>query len=344
MLVVQYTKVLSRPAYDERYRPIYGAVDSVVWAIPAEGTPRKWLDDGLDKVRLEASPDGTMVAYIVNGKNGEYNSVWMAEADGSNPQQLTPDYPTENLCYVSLVGWSANSKKIAYRFDCVKDVRAGSLYVIDVPSKQIDEMDIGNVKSATWLPKSSNLILTYDYPLNAHLFDVNTQEVISRTGPLRPTLPDGVRGYEISEAGVLTVYAADGSQLYQVDLGHRTDGFFWSTWSPDSKWFVFIVLGENGLSDIYKVSEGGKTSQLTLEGSQVSPSDHPWLERNLTNLRLTLTWSPDGQWFGVFNFFNHNGEGELYVVNVETNEIRTVMTLNPFNPDVDGIVFMVWLE
>jgi dipeptidyl aminopeptidase/acylaminoacyl peptidase len=347
---MQYTEVVSRSAYRSRYHPFYGALDSVVWAIPAKGTPRKWVDDGLDKVRLKASPDGTMVAYIVNGKNGEYNSLWMAGADGSNPQRLTPDYPEDELTrYIDLTGWSADGKKIAYRVDYYKGYSTGWLYIVDVPSKQVTEMDVKAVKAATWLPKSSHLLLISDGDRNYSIFDVNTQEVgPQKFRPLRlfqGFLSDGSRSYELA-AGVLTVYKPDGSVLYQVGLGYDPPSYSDFTWSPDGKWFVFmdIDLEEKPLCNIYKLSQDNPTPQLVLKGSWVSPTRHQRLERGFSNIELVPTWSPDGQWFVVFNSLGKTGAGELYAVNVETNEIRTVMTISPFRPDYDGIGSVVWLK
>lgn len=344
MLVMQYTEIVSRSAYRKRDQPFYGALDSVVWAIPADGTSlSKWNDDGRDKVSLKASPDGTMVAYVVNGKNGEYNSVWVAKSDGSNPQQLTPDYLEDDLRrYVDLVGWSVDSKKIAYRVDYFGGYQTGWLYIADIPSRQVTKMRIEAVKDANWLPRSSHLILTSDSDRDEYLFDINSQEVISLTSSLKAALPDGTKEFEISN-GRLTVYALDGSQLYQIELGFQLSAYSSFTWSPDGQWFVFRAE-ENRLSNIYKVSQRNKSPQLVLEGSQISLTTHPWLSRNLPNLRLIPTWSSDGLWFVVFNFFNRKGEGELYAINVETNEIRTVMTISPFRPDYDGIGSVVWLK
>jgi hypothetical protein len=351
MLVLQYKKVFI-PLSDEEYyyRPAYGFFDSVIWAIPAEGVPHKWVDDGRSKLRLKASPDETMVAYIVNGKNGEYNSVWLAEADGSNPQQLTPNYSDEGLArYVDLVGWSADNKKIAYRVDYPKGHLTGWLYIIDLPSKQVTEMDVEAVKTAAWLPQSSHLMLISDGLRNYSIFDVNSREVSSQgfrpIGVLRGFLPDGAKRYELS-AGVLTVYAADGSALFRVDLDYDPPNSSLFTWSPDGKWFVFreVDAEEKPLRNIYKLSQENPTPQLVLKGSQVSVTSHQRLERLFSNIELLSTWSPDGQWFVVFNSLGKTGAGELYAVNVETNEVRTAMTIDPFDPDWEGIDSVVWLE
>jgi Tol biopolymer transport system component len=351
MLVLQYKKVFI-PLSDEEYyyRPAYGFFDSVIWAIPAEGTPRKWVDDGRSKLRLKASPDGTMVAYIVNGKNGEYNSVWVAGADGSNPQQLTPNYPKgEHIaCYVKLVGWSADSEKIAYLVDYTHASQPGRLHIVDVPGKQIAEMDIENVAVAAWLPKSDHLI-AIRYSSKDFVFDIDTREISSKEVASHSItwpgfLPDGERGYELLD-GVLTVYAPDGSVLYQVDLGYYPAVSSEFTWSPDGKWFVFreVDAEEKPLRNIYKLSQEDPTPQLVLKGSQVSVTSHQRLERLFSNIELLPTWSPGGQWFVVFNSLGKTGAGELYAVNVETDEVRTVMTTSPFDPDWEGIDSVVWL-
>lgn len=362
MLVMQYTEVFSSPAYSETHIPGYGALESAVWEIPSVGAPRKWLDDGRDKVMLQVSPDGTKIAYIVNGKNGEYNSVWVAGIDGSNPQELTPKYPDKGFAnYLRLAGWSADSRKIAYA-ELSNWVLGGDLYVVDVASKQIAKMDIEPIEyvySPRWVPGSSHMIALYDDDGDLRLLNINTQEIVTEETtscsiacPERGFLPDGTGKYKVG-GDKLTAYTPGGSQMYQVALEGLTNDPDYFMWSPNGKWFVFETEAKDNLSDIYKVnvSEANKTPQLVLKSTEVSrigfrQRDKGWFSFSFSNIKLFPTWSPDGQWFVVFNSLGKTGAGELYVINVETNERRTVMTINPFEPTLnkDGVKSVVWLK
>jgi Tol biopolymer transport system component len=276
----------------------------------------------------------------------------MAGADGSNPQPLTPDYPKGGhlVRYVELIGWSADSKKIA----CVvgtSDALTRRLHIIDVPSRQIIEMNLEKVGLARWVPGSSRLIALFGF--EDFIFDINTQKPSSKkffsdssvTWP--GFMPDGKRGYDLSWEGVLTVYEPDGSVLYKADLDFNPPDYSFFTWSPDGKWFVFLDTDreeETLLLNIYKLNQENPTPQLVLKSSQVSVTSHPRFDNVYPNIELFPVWSPDGKWFVVFNLFGKAGTGELYVINVETNEVRTVMTISPFEPALEGIDSVVWLE
>jgi Tol biopolymer transport system component len=92
---------------------------------------------------------------------------------------------------------------------------------------------------------------------------------------------------------------------------------------------------------VYKVSKDQPNPQLVLKGFEFYYEGRLPMD---TNLELKGVWSPDGHWFLVLNQFNGKGGQELYAVNVETNEVRTVMEFEAPDLYVDGVDPVVWLK
>ncbi len=95
-----------------------------IWVIDANGTGAVNLthSPGVNEFAPEFSPDGTSIVYITNDPEAsgtaEYsNDVWVMNANGSSPKQLTETSPTT---YNVGPAWSPDSTKIAYStVECV---------------------------------------------------------------------------------------------------------------------------------------------------------------------------------------------------------------------------------
>jgi hypothetical protein len=344
ILAVQYRYIISEtfsPANPDR--PFYLPRDLIAWAIPAEGKPYRWLDDGRDKVQMQISPDYSQVAYVVNSQYGEFTSVWVANADGSNPRQLTPAYPAEDAgghVYLTNSAWSPDGQKLAYVFNYKKGYKFATLYIIDVPVKKVIKMNIERVRNAHWV--NNRLLRVYQEFDEMTMIDIYTQEItpIADSTPV----PGQMVEYDPTPGSEkITVYAADGSELYQLDLSGWP---IWpSTLSPDFKWLVLCFSGDDtNPPGIYKVSKDHPQPQLVLQGFEFVYEGERGRIQMDTNLALKQAWSPDDRWFLVLNQFNGKGGQELYAVNVETNEVRTVMEFETLDLYVEGVDQVVWLK
>jgi hypothetical protein len=207
-------------------------------------------------------------------------------------------------------------------------------------------MNIEGGNSVKWVRESSRLLRFYEscYDDTAYKIDIYTQEITPVAGPFPHQVPGGAVGYNMPDKGMITVYAEDGNELYQLDL--RDWSTSPSTISPDLKWFVFTSYGRDKEPprNIYKAGKEQLQPQLVLRGLEFTYEGEYGRERKSTNLALKGVWSPDGQWFLVLNQFNGKGGQELYAVNVETDEVRTVMEFEAPDLYVEGIDAVVWLK
>ena len=79
-------------------------------------TYKKITNHGLGKAFYFSawSPDGTKLALVELDRNTNKNDLWIIDADGSDPWNLTADWPTSNERYPS---WSTDGKYIVFNSD-----------------------------------------------------------------------------------------------------------------------------------------------------------------------------------------------------------------------------------
>ncbi len=124
--------------------------DSDIWSIPlnaagiqATGPPQAFLRSTETDSHPDFSPDGRRITFL-SGRSG-VDEIWMAEADGSNPRQLTH----LNAYIISYPKWSPDGTRIVFHAR-LPDV--AEVYVVDVNQgvpQQITHADPG-LAVATW--------------------------------------------------------------------------------------------------------------------------------------------------------------------------------------------------
>jgi Tol biopolymer transport system component/DNA-binding winged helix-turn-helix (wHTH) protein len=124
--------------------------DSDIWSIPlnaggkqSTGPPQDFLRSTEDDGHPDFSPDGRRVAFV--SSRGGAGEVWVADADGSNPRQLT-HLGAHVLSYPK---WSPDGARIAFHAR-LPDV--AEVYIVDVNQgvpQQITHADPG-LALATW--------------------------------------------------------------------------------------------------------------------------------------------------------------------------------------------------
>ena len=207
----------------------------VAWSV--DGTGERLLTDNFDDDRLPAwSPDGTRVA-LVSDRAGNYD-IFVVDADGSNPVQITNDDYRETR-----LAWSPDGTRIAYvRFTHESYYRPDDFRYGDDLSDYSDEhFDIFVIDA----DGSNPVRVTYDdYRELAPVWS-----------------PDGTRiaytrDVEPDQRGIMPeiiVVGADGTDPLRL-----ADGGIDPVWSPDGTLIAYEHRGRIHLTE----PDGSGTTQL----------------------------------------------------------------------------------
>jgi hypothetical protein len=252
-------------------------------------------------------PSSRTVGQIVfdSNRGGDYQNIFIMDADGSNSVRLTTVETTD------LAGpWSPEGDKIAFtRFG----LTTSDIWVMNRDgSEQNDLTNTVQVDEGfpAWSPDGRRLAYTTRRDGNNEIYVMNADG----SDPVRLTdnpaddfapawSPDGSRIAFVSDrdnsSGVYDIYLmnADGSAVAR--LTSHAGSTYTPVWSPDGTQIAFRS-DRDGSSDIYIISKDGTGLQdLTNEpASDWAPS-----------------WSPDGLQIAFQT--NRDGNWEIYVMNAD---------------------------
>ena len=217
----------------------------------------------------QISPDGRLVAYTVQETNWDDNAyeteIWLADAKGGSPRQLTNGKKSS-----SSPAWSPDSGRLAFISDRT-DKR--QIYVIDArggEAMKLTDVDEG-VSSLGWSPDGKQIAYTSTEPKSPAMNDRD-----KKYGEFQIV----ERDQRMTQLSVIDVATQKSRQL---TFGTSfTVGRF--AWSPDGKAIAFdhqvnSSPASSGTADISVVTvETGAVRALV---TQDGPDTHP-------------VWSPDG--------------------------------------------------
>ena len=212
----------------------------------------------IDRVAL--SPDGTQVAYIVNGE------LTVVAANGGSPRAIAVD----GHLPLREAAWSSDGKRIAFLADLPGDVPAAQVWTAAADgSSPMKHADLkGYAQDPRFSPDGSKL---------AVLFMEGMPRV---AGPLQPMTPlAGEINEKIFEQRIATIDLANdhmtqvtAPDIYVYEYDWTPDGKSWAAilahGNGDANWWVarlYIVSAANGeMREIYK-------PKLQLANPRVSP-------------------------------------------------------------------------
>ncbi|MBI5030712.1 MAG: serine/threonine-protein kinase [Chloroflexi bacterium] len=257
------------------------------------------------------------IAYSVgSGDIAENHSIWLANADGSNPQKImdlalwpaiSPDghmlayyRMKDEGIYVSnldgsnprivttgetcCVQWSRDGKRLAYFNGKLKF--GGSIFVVNIDGTNKTEITRGF--NPSWSPDGTKIAYsaceTNTSSCGIHIYDLvnKVSATITRDNGQNPQWsPQGSKiVYQAGAGGGLNVFVvnADGSGLKQLTSGKGNDGQ--PAWSSDSN-FIFWRSDQDGKAwGIFSMRADGSDKKLLI--NNVMPDAERWGRESLT--------------------------------------------------------------
>jgi TolB protein len=287
------------------------ARDGSIWL--RTGTTARRLTEGILATQPAWSPDGTYIAFVVEGEG--YSDLWVMAADGSNPHPITNSRPettpgTSAFVYSALWAFQPqwmppDGTWLSYISHFPPQARTSTMSIWIVRpdgSERQRYLPMQAVESPTWSPDGHMLAFTHFIEDGAQLryYDVDTDAVlrlgedvagVERYDPAWS--PDGLWiAYAARQAGRTDLWAMPSPQnpLYEgewspvrlTDLGAARG----PAWSPAGKQIAFIAAK-------------GDSFDLWLLDLKIEPGQAPQpagVEQLTTNANVDATarpsWAP----------------------------------------------------
>ena len=288
------------------------------------------------------SPDGTTVAYVVTGLDGQANeyrgAIWLAALDGSSP----PRQLTSGVRRDADPRWSPDGARLAFTSNRAGDTM--QLYVLPVgggePRRLTDLKE--DVTQAAWSPDGTTIAFVSRVRDAAYDEQDDKRRAPRRFARLQYKLEHV--GWTADRPTHLFTVRADGAgEPTQVTAGDAEDAS--PAWSPDGRTLAFVSARHpdwdtEPVTDVYLVGAAG--------GAGAPGGDEP---RRLTQGGGAVelpSWSPRGDRLAVLRYpgvFDDPRHTQVAVIDAQSGAI-TLLTQeldrncgtypNPREPIWDG--------
>ncbi len=131
-----------------------------LYAMPPNGSPHLIFTDSLENYNPVWSPDGTRIAFQTRTSNPYHSDIYIVNADGSDPRQITPG---DSIYFDP--AWSPDGTKLAYfwagdwdRDILVRDLATGATQNLTAAFSGLRGYD----GSPVWSPDGSRLAFDSD--------------------------------------------------------------------------------------------------------------------------------------------------------------------------------------
>jgi Tol biopolymer transport system component len=252
----------------------------------ADGSGQKLLrDDQTFELWGPAwSPDGKQIAVSFVSSSGDTSEIYLLDADGQNPMQLT-----HNGHQNYLPAWSHDGSQIAFLSQEGKDTQTAEIYVIGINGNNEHRLTQNKAPEygITWSPDDLQIAFgsKLDGNWQIYLMDAagtNLHPLTVRAEGSAPTWsPDGQWLSLTSERdGSANIYTLTLDGQNQLNVTNDKTVSSNSSWSPDGNKIAFWSE-RDGMPNIFVMNRDGS--------NPVNLTNTPGLEA------LNPSWSPDGK-------------------------------------------------
>lgn len=253
------------------------------------------------------SPNGRYLSYLVPANVSDRSTWQLAVYDLENQSESLITEPIASHDYVSAVGWSHDSMKLAYiqwKPPITDDEAITVLKIVDVETRQTMEFSVDppiSILGGSWSPVD-NQIITYGY---------DTQQLGRPEGsPLYAY--SSIYLIDINSNSIETLIQSSRRNAEQLYYSNRPVNLFISNmpWSPDGK---FVIYSDQGIICYLAIDSREETCLLetaeAIAQTGAVGGEYP-------------SWSPTGDWIGFILKFDSLFCSPLAVIKSDNNELR----------------------
>ena len=238
--------------------------------------------------------------------DGDFD-IWLVNADGSNPRQLT-----ENTVMDGSPAWSPDGSRIVFVSN-----RDGNNEIYSMKADGSEVRRLTNTPDASesfpaWSPDGLSISFDANHSSNWDIYVMssdgsNLRRLTDHPGEdwLSSWSPDGQQiAFESKRDGNYEIYVmnADGSDQRRLTQNTIHDGA--PKWSPDGSKIAFFSQRDGNLEIYTMDTDGGNPKRLT---DQAGDDSFP-------------SWSPDG--LKIIFSSGQNGHDEIYIMNADGSQVR----------------------
>ena len=254
--------------------------DNDIWRYHAGGAAGPFLVSSLNEDCPQFSPDGTRIAFESN-RGGEAEEIWVAQADGSNPVQMTSNLGRHQ----GSPRWSPDGRWIS--FDSQGEDGSRHIYVVDAGGgrpRRANPETLGEAV-ASWSHDGKWIYFYSDRSGRTEIWRMPFAGPIGRPTAEQVTKEGGYTAFESADGTTLFYTKAASSPLFAKPLsgGAERQVLDWVS----QRAFVPVEDG------IYSIGRRSANGQFPLEFFQFSSQTSRVLMNIDGPIYIGLTVSPD---------------------------------------------------
>jgi TolB protein len=220
------------------------------------------------------SPDGTRIALAIFPPGAGERSIWVMDADGSDPLRLASGWN------ISSPSWSPDGTRIAYSVQTARTGGEIAIHVVladgsdDSVLLRDEATGTSEISSARFSPDGARILFARGTDSTFDIFQMNADgsdvQRLTTTGvDYDPHWsPDGrfiVFTRQDGSSSDIYVMRADGSDVRQLTFGGERDTNMDPQWSPDGRLIAYVAGRTGGSGDLVLVRTDGSEPTVLVE-------------------------------------------------------------------------------